>query len=116
MRRFTTSLVAIVAAATLGLCGTNLAVAAPQTPIPDYTPAKTGPANKDGIPRNGDGPATSFFPHANFYSISTRGRTRRAPTTSPAHRSPASCPSSSSPAPARTPTKCGVNGLPSSRL
>lgn len=73
MRRFTTSLVAIVAAATLGLCGTNLAVAAPQTPIPDYTPAKTGPANKDGIPRNGDGPATSFFPHANFYSIFNPG-------------------------------------------
>ncbi|MFY9190443.1 MAG: alpha/beta fold hydrolase [Lawsonella sp.] len=73
MRRISQGLLAAFAAVSLSFVSSAVALAAPQTPIPDYTPARPGEINKDGIPGGKQGAHIDNFLEAQTFSLKNPG-------------------------------------------
>lgn len=69
MRRISQGLIAAVAAVSLTFISSAVAVAAPQTPVPDYIPARSSAINKDGIPGGIQGEHIDNFLDAQTFSL-----------------------------------------------
>lgn len=73
MRQISTSVVATLATLSLSFLSSSIAMAAPQTPVPDYAPAHVGEVNKDGIPGGKQGEHIDNFLDAQSFSLKNPG-------------------------------------------